>query len=153
MRTWYYLLHYITYEVFEPSFVEVSPLTGQDRTLVNVHGTLTFRPKRSLLVPPSLLLPEAIPVSGQWRVGIKGPLTTGKVGGRLVVAGSRSTPSPCCSYHTASCCKSRVSTPGQLATIPPLKATLPQLQCSYVSTACHCCIAGPQPPATALCHI
>jgi hypothetical protein len=89
MRTWYYLLHYITYEVFEPSFVEVSPLTGQDRTLVNVHGTLTFRPKRSLLVPPSLLLPEAIPVSGQWRIGIKGPLSSGQVGGsadRLALA-------------------------------------------------------------------
>ena len=59
MRCWYFAARHLTYEAVQPEFLRVRPL-GAGRTLVEVHGLLTFHPKRTLLLPPSLLLPRTI---------------------------------------------------------------------------------------------
>ena len=44
-------------------------------------------PKRTLLLPPSLLLPKDLPLRATLRVGVRGPLETGEVGGLFFVGG------------------------------------------------------------------
>jgi hypothetical protein len=46
--------------------------------MVKVDSTVVVSPKRSWLFPPSLLLPD-IPIRATIKLGVKGPLDTGKV--------------------------------------------------------------------------
>ena len=56
-------------------------------TTVSVDGTVVVSPKRSWLSPPSLLLPD-IPIRATIKLGVRGPLDTGKVGSCLCVISS-----------------------------------------------------------------
>jgi hypothetical protein len=47
--------------------------------LVEVSGTLLVYPRRTILVPASLLLPESIPVRSTISIGVNGDLDTGMV--------------------------------------------------------------------------
>lgn len=57
---------------------------GMGSTLLEVSGTLEVYPRRTILVPASLLLPETIPIRATLQIGVNGPLETGDV--ELVVA-------------------------------------------------------------------
>lgn len=59
--------------------LQILPL-GNDRTIVEVHGTCSVFPKRSWLVPISLVLPREVPIMATIRLGVKGPLESGQVG-------------------------------------------------------------------------
>jgi hypothetical protein len=58
---------------------QVYPL-GFDRTIVEIQATCLLAPKHTVLVPITLLLPDAVPIRTTLKVGVKGPLDTGKVG-------------------------------------------------------------------------
>jgi hypothetical protein len=57
---------------------------GCGSTLLEVSGTLEVFPRRTILIPASLLLPEAIPIRATLQIGVNGPLEAGEV--ELVVA-------------------------------------------------------------------
>lgn len=57
---------------------------GLDNNLLEVSGTLEVFPRRTLLAPPSLLLPTSVPIRATLLIGVNGPLETGEV--ELVVA-------------------------------------------------------------------
>lgn len=57
---------------------------GLDNNLLEVSGTLEVFPRRSILLPATLLLPEVIPIRATLQIGVDGPLDTGAV--ELVVA-------------------------------------------------------------------
>jgi hypothetical protein len=52
---------------------------GMNSHLVEVSGTLLVYPRRTILVPASLLLPESIPVRSTISIGVNGDLDTGMV--------------------------------------------------------------------------
>jgi hypothetical protein len=49
--------------------------------LVEVSGTLLVYPRRTILLPATLLLPESIPVRSTISIGVNGDLDTGLVSG------------------------------------------------------------------------
>lgn len=57
---------------------------GLDNHLLEVSGTLEVFPRRTILLPATLLLPEVIPIRATLQIGVDGPLDTGAV--ELVVA-------------------------------------------------------------------
>lgn len=57
--------------------LQVAP-AGYNMTTVQIEGTVIIAPKRSWLVPPSLLLPD-IPIRATIKLGVKGSLDNGKV--------------------------------------------------------------------------
>lgn len=57
---------------------------GLDHNLLEVSGTLEVYPRRTILVPASLLLPRTIPIRATLQIGVNGPLDVGEV--ELVVA-------------------------------------------------------------------
>jgi hypothetical protein len=57
---------------------------GLDSNLLEVSGTLEVFPRRTILVPATLLLPEVIPIRATLQIGVDGPLESGAV--ELVVA-------------------------------------------------------------------
>jgi hypothetical protein len=54
---------------------------GMNSHLVEVSGTLLVYPRRTILVPASLLLPESIPVRSTVSIGVNGDLDSGMVRG------------------------------------------------------------------------
>jgi hypothetical protein len=52
---------------------------GNNRTIIDVEGTAYVSPKRSWLVPLSLLLPYSIGIRATIRLGVTGLLETGRV--------------------------------------------------------------------------
>lgn len=68
----------IAYLRLEPSLVTVRQVAYQ-RHVVEVVGTVYLAPKRSWLVPASLLLPVEVPIRATIKLGVSGPLSTGKV--------------------------------------------------------------------------
>jgi hypothetical protein len=63
-----------------PTTLQMQPI-GNNRTIIDVEGTAYVAPKRSWLVPLSMLLPYSIGIRATIRLGVKGPLETGRVGG------------------------------------------------------------------------
>lgn len=57
---------------------------GLDQTLLEVSGTLEVFPRRTILLPATLLLPEVVPIRATLQIGVEGPLEVGAV--ELVVA-------------------------------------------------------------------
>lgn len=57
--------------------LQVSP-AGYNLTTVKVDSTVVVSPKRSWLLPPSLLLPD-IPIRATIKLGVRGPLESGMV--------------------------------------------------------------------------
>lgn len=57
--------------------LQVSP-AGYNLTTVKVDSTVFVSPKRSWLLPPSLLLPD-IPIRATIKLGVRGPLESGMV--------------------------------------------------------------------------
>lgn len=68
----HYLLYMVTFAL------QVQPL-GNSRTIIDIEGTAYVAPKRSWLVPLSLLLPVSIGIRATIRLGVRGPLDTGRV--------------------------------------------------------------------------
>jgi hypothetical protein len=58
---------------------------GNNHTIIDVEGTAYVAPKRSWLVPFSMLLPCSINIRATIRLGVKGPLETGRVSSALSV--------------------------------------------------------------------
>lgn len=52
---------------------------GMNSHLVEVSGTLLVYPRRTILLPATLLLPESIPVRSTISIGVNGDLDTGLV--------------------------------------------------------------------------
>jgi hypothetical protein len=61
-----------------PLFPQVQPI-GNSRTIVDIEGSCYVAPKRTWWVPVSLLLPYSIGIRATIRLGVRGPLETGKV--------------------------------------------------------------------------
>lgn len=78
LRVAAYLAKSIAYLTLYPRLIQVLPL-GNDRTIVEVHGICSVFPKRSWLVPISLVLPKEVPIMATIRLGVKGPLEVGKI--------------------------------------------------------------------------
>ncbi|KAF6264806.1 hypothetical protein COO60DRAFT_1482685 [Scenedesmus sp. NREL 46B-D3] len=78
MRVAVYLAKSIATLTLQPALVSVQPL-GNGRTIVDVEGTAYVAPKRSWLVPLSLLLPVSIGIRATIRLGVRGPLETGRI--------------------------------------------------------------------------
>lgn len=57
---------------------------GLDSSVLEVSGVLEVFPRRTILLPATLLLPEVIPIRATLQIGVDGPLETGAV--ELVVA-------------------------------------------------------------------
>lgn len=73
-----YLFKFIARQRFVPSLVQVRRV-GMNSHLVEVSGTLLVYPRRTILLPPTLLLPESIPVRSTISIGVNGDLDTGLV--------------------------------------------------------------------------
>eukprot|EP00882_Tetradesmus_deserticola_P000028 GHRQ01000029.1.p1 GENE.GHRQ01000029.1~~GHRQ01000029.1.p1 ORF type:complete len:558 (+),score=216.73 GHRQ01000029.1:166-1674(+) len=73
-----YLFKFIAKQRFVPSLVQVRRV-GMNSHLVEVSGTLLVYPRRTILLPATLLLPEAIPVRSTISIGVNGSLDTGMV--------------------------------------------------------------------------
>eukprot|EP00882_Tetradesmus_deserticola_P001620 GHRQ01001746.1.p1 GENE.GHRQ01001746.1~~GHRQ01001746.1.p1 ORF type:complete len:234 (+),score=98.83 GHRQ01001746.1:159-860(+) len=78
MRVAVYLAKSIATLTLQPALVSVQPL-GNGRTIVDVQGSAYVMPKRSWLVPLSLLLPASICIRATIRLGVRGPLETGRI--------------------------------------------------------------------------
>ncbi|WIA16916.1 hypothetical protein OEZ85_013842 [Tetradesmus obliquus] len=78
MRVAVYLAKSIATLTLEPALVSVQPL-GNSRTIIDIEGTAYVAPKRSWLVPLSLLLPVSIGIRATIRLGVRGPLDTGRI--------------------------------------------------------------------------
>uniref|UniRef100_A0A383WEQ3 Uncharacterized protein n=1 Tax=Tetradesmus obliquus TaxID=3088 RepID=A0A383WEQ3_TETOB len=57
--------------------MQVQPL-GNSRTIIDIEGTAYVAPKRSWLVPLSMLLPVSIGIRATIRLGVRGALDTGR---------------------------------------------------------------------------
>ena len=57
---------------------------GLNTTLLEVSGTLEVFPRRTILLPATLLLPEVVPIRSTLQIGVEGGLDSGMV--ELVVA-------------------------------------------------------------------
>ena len=57
---------------------------GLNSTLLEVSGTLEVFPRRTILLPATLLLPEVVPIRSTLQIGVEGGLDSGVV--ELVVA-------------------------------------------------------------------
>ncbi|WIA32154.1 hypothetical protein OEZ86_003003 [Tetradesmus obliquus] len=73
-----YLFKFIARQRFVPSLVQVRSV-GMNSHLVEVSGTLLVYPRRTILLPATLLLPESIPVRSTISIGVNGDLDTGLV--------------------------------------------------------------------------
>lgn len=50
-----------------------------NHNVLEVSGTLLVKPKRTFLLPATLLLPESIPIRSTLYIGVNGPLDAGVV--------------------------------------------------------------------------
>eukprot|EP00878_Enallax_costatus_P027734 GHUV01029883.1.p1 GENE.GHUV01029883.1~~GHUV01029883.1.p1 ORF type:complete len:355 (-),score=107.59 GHUV01029883.1:374-1438(-) len=73
-----YFFKYVAHQRFVPSLVEVRPV-GMSSHVLEVSGTLLVSPKRTFLLPATLLLPETIPIRSTIYIGVNGPLEAGVV--------------------------------------------------------------------------
>eukprot|EP00775_Hariotina_reticulata_P010716 gene10716-10872_t len=78
MRVCMYLAKSIAFLSLEPELIHVYPL-GFDRTIVEIQATCLLAPKHTVLVPITLLLPDSVPIRATLKVGVKGPLDSGKI--------------------------------------------------------------------------
>jgi hypothetical protein len=78
LRVCAYLAKSIAYLTLYPRLVQVLPI-GNERTIVEVHGVCSVMPKRTWLIPLTMLLPKELPIRATIRLGVKGPLETGKI--------------------------------------------------------------------------
>lgn len=62
--------------------LQVRPLS-YSRNLLLIDGTATLYPRRTLLLPATYLLPRSLSVKLTIKVGVNGPLETGKVRGSI----------------------------------------------------------------------
>jgi hypothetical protein len=73
-----YFFKFVAHQKFIPSLVEVRPV-GMNNHVLEVSGTLLVRPKRTILLPATLLLPETMPIRSTIYIGVNGPLDSGVV--------------------------------------------------------------------------
>ncbi|GBF91642.1 hypothetical protein Rsub_03946 [Raphidocelis subcapitata] len=79
LRVASYLAKFAANLDLEPGLVTIKHLSG-DRHLVDITGTVRVMPKgRTWLLPPTMLLPESIPIRTTIRVGVNGTLADGQI--------------------------------------------------------------------------
>lgn len=78
LRVASYFAHFVADYELQPETAQVFKLPGY-RHMVQLDATVWVKPYRTWLFLPSLLLPKATPLRVTYRIGVNGPLESGKI--------------------------------------------------------------------------
>jgi hypothetical protein len=75
-----YLSNFFAHAELHPTVITVTPV-GANRHLIDMDCVIVNHPTRVWFIPATLLLPKSFSLQAHFKIGVNGPLDSGKVRG------------------------------------------------------------------------